>query len=279
MLQADFILSYAFGATLAAASARQLKKEDTPFSNNYSTFLILFLACFFTPAVFYLLWQFPHWETMHVAAMHEDIPAWLVAVFAITNITQGVLGYWMTWKLVKKDHLYRAHAHWIVAWIIFWFVLICGWDGTGWQRMLYDPTMFNGELWARGKYMGIDFLTSNVSITLIIMGVFIATPFTYALVTWIREGAKLDGSIPAGSVPGGAKIIIVSFIIIGVICPILAVLASLLVIKIGGAFRNMLLGYLFGIPLFSFMLYYLLFKKRMPVYMIAKLLFIREPDE
>lgn len=279
MVQVDFVWSYAFGATLAAAAARQLKREDKPISNNYGTYLLLFLACLFAPSGLYLLWQFPHWETMQVAAAHDEIPAWLVVIFAVTNITQGILGYWTTWKLIKKDHLYLAHVNWILAWTIFWFILICGWDGTGWQRFLYDPTMFNGELWAPGKHMGLDFLTSNVFLTLAVMGVFIAPPITYALIAWIREGAKLDPKITADSIPGPVKIALVSFLIMFIVCPGLAALASLLVMKIGGAFRNMLVGYLIGIPLFSSMSYYLLFKRRMPVYMIAKLLFIREPDE
>ena len=279
MVQVDFVWSYALGATLAAASARQLKKDDKPFSNNYCTYTLLFLACLFAPSGMYLLWRFPHWETMQVAATHEDIPAWLVVIFAVTNITQGILGYWITWKLVKKEHLYVAHVNWIIAWTVFWFILICGWDGTGWQRFLYDPTMLNGELWAPGKHMGIDFLTSNVFLSLLVMGVFVAPPITYALVTWIREGAKMDAAIPAGSVPGGVKIAAVSSIIMFAVCPCLALLTSLLVIKIGDAFRNMLLGYLIGIPLISLMSYYLLFKRKMPVYMIAKLLFIREPNE
>ena len=40
----------------------------------------------------YLLWAFPDWETMQVAHSHASLLPWLVTVFAITNVTQGMLG-------------------------------------------------------------------------------------------------------------------------------------------------------------------------------------------
>ena len=277
MLQLDFILTYAIGATLAAASARQIEKEDNPFNNRYYIYLLIFLSCLYVPFTIYFLWKFPHWQTMQVAAGHEEIPAWLVILFAATNITQGILGYWISFKLTRKKRYYVVHLNWMAAWIVFWFMLVCGWDGTGWQRLLYDPTMFNGELWAPGKYMGIDYLKSNVFLSLVVMGIFLSPPFIYALITWTREGLRSDASVSPEDTPGAAK---TATLVLGTIfglCLGLAILASLLVMRIGEAFDSMWIGYLSGIPIFLFLSYYILFKRRMPFYIIARQLFIKEP--
>ena len=118
MVQVDVVWSYAFGATLAASAARQLKSEKDPFNNKIFTYVLLFLSILFAPSGIYLLWQFPHWETMQVASTYSDLPAWLVCLFAITNITQGILGYYVTYRLIRKGKLYGAHVNWMVSWIM-----------------------------------------------------------------------------------------------------------------------------------------------------------------
>jgi uncharacterized membrane protein (DUF2068 family) len=277
MLQVDFVLTYAIGSTLAAAAARQIEKEGKPFSNRYFVYLVIFLSCLYAPFTIYFLWRFPHWQTMQVAATHADIPAWLVFVFAATNITQGVLGYWVSYRLIMKKKYYASHVNWMTSWLLFWFILVCGWDGTGWQRFLYDPTKFDGRLWTPGTYMGLDYLTSNVFLSIVVMGVILGPPFTYALVTWIREGLRSDSSVPENEVPSALMVTALTLGTIFVVCLGLGILASLLVIRIGDAFDSMWVGYLSGIPIFFFFSYYLLFRKRMPMYIIARQLFIREP--
>jgi hypothetical protein len=277
MLQVDFVLTYAIGATLAAAAARQIEKEDKPFSNRYFVYLIIFLSCLYVPFTIFFLWRFPHWQTMQVAAEHADIPAWLVFIFAATNITQGILGYWISFKLIRKKKYYAAHVNWMVSWLLFWFILVCGWDGTGWQRLLYDPTKFNGRLWTPGTYMGLDYLTSNVFLSILVMGVILGPPFVYALITWIVEGLRSDSSVSKKEIPGTLMVATLTLGTIFVLCLGLGILASMLVIKIGDAFDSMWVGYLSGIPIFFFFSYYLLFRKRMPMYIIARQLFIKEP--
>ena len=108
MVQVDIVWAYAFGATFAAAAGRQLEKEEKPFVNKWYVFLLIFLSVFFAPSGLYLLWEHTQWETMQVATTMKDIPAWLVVIFAVTNVTQGILGYWTTLKLVKKEELLRC---------------------------------------------------------------------------------------------------------------------------------------------------------------------------
>jgi hypothetical protein len=280
MVQVDIVWSYAFGATFAAAAARQLEKTEKPFDNKWYVFILIFLACLFAPSGLYLLWQFPQWETMQVATCREDIPAWLVVIFAVTNITQGILGYWTTFKLIKKKNYYGAHANWMVAWIIFWFILVCGWDCTGYQRFMYDASVHNGVLWEPGKLMGIEFFyKSNVWWTLVVMALFFAPMLNYGYVKFTREGAKSDPTIPKNKIPRARNILAFFFGTQWIICLGLAILAALTVMGIRDLTGSLLIAYFVGIPAFSVVAYFLLFRRKMPMHFIAKQLYVKEPGE
>lgn len=280
MVQVDIVWSYAFGATFAAAAARQLEKEEKPFNNKWYIFILLFLSIFFAPSGLYLLWEHTQWETMQVATTFSDIPAWLVTIFAVTNITQGILGYWTTWRLVKKKNYYGAHANWMVAWIIFWFILVCGWDCTGYQRFTYDMSVNGGELWTAGKTMGISFFyASRVWWTLVVMGVCFAPMLIYGFVNFTREGAKMDRTIPHDGVPGVPRILIFYFATQWVVCLGLAILAALSVMGIRELTGSLLAAYGIGLPVFALAAYFLLFRRTMPMHRIARQLYVKEPGE
>jgi hypothetical protein len=167
----------------------------------------------------------------------------------------------------------------MVAWIIFWFILVCGWDCTGYQRFLYDMSVNNGALWEPGKMMGISFFyASRVWWTLVIMGVFFAPMLLYGYVNFIREGAKADPAVK-NRVPAVIPILIWTFGSQWVVCLGLAILAALSVMGIRDLTGSVLLGYLIGLPAFSIVAYFLLFRKKMPMHFIAKQLYVQEPGE
>ncbi len=279
MVQVDVVWAYAFGSTFAACAARQLEKEDKPFDNKWFVYILIFLSVFFAPSGLYLLWEHTQWETMQVATTMKDIPAWLVVIFAVTNVTQGILGYWISFKLIKKKNYYGAHLNWMVAWIIFWFILVCGWDCTGYQRFTYDMSVNGGELWTAGKTMGISFFyASRVWWTLVVMAVFFAPMLLYGYINFIREGAKADPAVK-NRVPGVIPILFWSFGSQWVACLGLAILASLSVMGLRDLTGSLLAGYLIGIPAFSVVAYFLLFRRKMPMYLVAKQLFIEEPNK
>jgi hypothetical protein len=276
MVQVDIIWGYAFGATFAAGAARQLVNEDRPFNNKYYVHVLLFLSIFFAPSGLYLLWQFPHWETMQVAWTHSDLPAWLVVLFAITNVTQGILGYWIGYKLIKrKNNLYGAHLNWIVSWILFWSLLVMGWDTTGWQRFLYDATVNNMLPWTPGTHLGLSFFTSNVWFTLVVMGIVFFPMIYLPIARWIKDGAGPDATLQAQK-----KSKLVALLVIGTfgLTLAMAVISGLVVFLFRDLTGSVLLGYLIGLPLFWLASVFLLFRKGMPIHSFAKLLFIRELD-
>ncbi len=200
MVQVDVFWSYAIGAGFAASASKQIKKEyDTAkdtgwFQSKYFVYNVLFLACLFAPSGVYLLWDFPQWETMQVAASHASIPAWLVTLFAFTNVTLGVLGYWVAYSFIKKGRPGLAWLQVLIGYFFMAFILIVGWDGTGWQRFLYDASMHGGRLWSPGTYDGAAFLTSHVAFALYGMGVIVAPFLLIPMAKWIREG--LQGGFP-----------------------------------------------------------------------------------
>ena len=280
MVQVDVVWAYAFGAGFAACAARQLEKEEKPFNNQWYVFILIFLSVFFAPSGLYLLWEHTQWETMQVAKTFTDLPSWLVAGFAVTNVTQGILGYWVTFRLIKKGNYYGAHANWMAAWILFWFILVCGWDCTGYQRFLYDMSVNNGEYWTPGTHMGVRFFyASRVWWTLVVMAVFFAPMLIHGYISFIRNGFKDDPSIPIETAPGPMRILAVTFGAQWVVCLGLAILAALMVMGFRNLAGSILAGYLIGVPLFSVLAYIVLFRRGMPMYLIAKQLFVKEPGE
>jgi hypothetical protein len=278
MVQVDIIWSYAFGATFAAGAARQLQKEETPFRNRYYTHLLYYLSMFFAPSGVYLLWQFPHWETMQVAWTHSDIPAWLVVLFCVTNITQGILGWYVGWRLIRKKMLYGAHLNWIIAWVLFWSLLVMGWDTTGWQRFLYDATKNNMTPWTPGTHMGPAFFLSNVWITLMVMGV-VFFPMIYPPIAgWIRNGAGQDPSLVADKVRIPGPIYLITLLLAGNfgLTLAMAIVSGLIVFLFRDLTGSVLAGYLIGLPVFWVAAYFLLLKKGRPIHSYASQLFLRE---
>jgi hypothetical protein len=192
MLQVDLLWVYAIGAMFATAAGKQLKKLDSPFGNIYFASLLFYLSAIFVPEAIWLLWSFPHWETMHVWSSLDEIPTAYVTLFMAGDILLAVLGYWVAAKLILSEREYAAHLQWFAGYFAFFFVLIYGWDGTGWQRFTWDPTV-TGSLWEPGKTMGISFATSNVALTLYAMAIPTVLPMLVGSYRWLREGNLVVG--------------------------------------------------------------------------------------
>jgi hypothetical protein len=279
MVQVDIIWSYAFGASFAAAAARDLHIDEKPFENGSYTFLLHFLAILFAPSGLYLLVKFPQWETMQVAQSLTDLPAWLVTIFAVTNITQGIIGYYIGYRLARRGNFYGAHVNWMVAWIMFWFVLVAGWDTNGWQRFLYDSTMPGAGPWSEGLHMGWHFFASNVFITLFCMGVIFTPMLWLGIVTRNYRALRLDKTLRRDAKP---NIIIVAIFSLGTMfigTLGIAIVAGQVVTLLAHATSSILMGYLLGLPLMIGLGYQLLFRRNRIMHLIARKLYIKEPGE
>ena len=276
MVQVDVFWAYSLGAGFAAAAARQLKKEDDPFINKYFVYNLLFLACLFAPSGVYLLWQFPHWETMQVATCRDDLPAWLVVLFAVTNITQGVLGFYLAQRSIKKGSISGAWNHAYFGYFFMIFILVYGWDGTGWQRFLYDATKNGGVLWTVGHHMGFSFVFSNVAFTLLGMGIIIGPALIFPMIIWIRMGLFTDPEIKRDDIPEPkTAIILVLVALFGVSIPSVFVAAGL-AWALASVIGSPLLAALIVVPAFLVGAKYLLLAKGRPIYKVFQKLFVTE---
>ena len=187
MVQVDVFWSYGLASGLALASGRELKRRETPFwVNRGFVATLIWISTVFAPSGLYLLWAFPGWETMFVARTHTDIPAWLAMLFAATNITQGILGYAVTTNLLRAGR--DRAAKWQPVWshLAMLFILVVGWDGTGWRRFTYSGT---GDDWHTGVELPwTGFFSSQVFITLLGMSVVFVPSYAW-LVGRLRRPA------------------------------------------------------------------------------------------
>lgn len=222
MVQVDVFWSYGIGAGLGLASAARgvgRERVKDALASPAAFQVLLFLAVVFAPSGFVLLWSFPSWETMHVGT--RELPPWLVAIFGVTNITQGLLGFVVARHLAATGRAFSAYLHWVGGYFGMFFILIHGWDGSGYMRFL-SPTReaLDGWTWATGR----AWLTSDVAITLEVMGVVLIPWLIGLTVTWLRAGhATLSRSGTAASV--------LALLILGV--PAIAIASSLAVRALG----------------------------------------------
>jgi hypothetical protein len=181
MVQVDVFWSYAIGAGFAVAAHRQLaaKPRAATFLGGLTdepsfTQLALFLGLVFVPSGSWLLWGFTSWETMHAA---RDLPAWLVALFCATNVSQGVLGYAAARWFIVRGRPHAAFLQFVAGYFLMFLVLVHGWDGTGYQRFFSaSPTELDGWTWSTAH----AWLGSEVALTLDGMGV-VLLPIMFAL--------------------------------------------------------------------------------------------------
>jgi hypothetical protein len=187
MVQVDVFWSYGLGSTLAVSASRRLLQQRrarlSRFADPQLMKTLLFLALIFAPSGLYLVWNFPSWETMH--AGDRDMPAWLVTAFAVTNVTQGLLGWFVVGRLIERGRSYLAYLQIVAAYFGMFFILVHGWDGTGYQRF-FSPTRSDFLNW-HGDWS--SWLTSDVALTLYVMGIVLIPTLLLLVARWHSPAA------------------------------------------------------------------------------------------
>jgi hypothetical protein len=288
MVQVDVFWAYGLGGSLAAAAGRQLKRETQPLVTGYFVKTILFLALIWAPTGLLLLLRHPSWETMQAAPNLAAMPPFLVLAFGITNVTQGILGFWVGQRLMARGHHYAAHFNWVAGYIGMFFILIYGWDGLGYERFFYDRDMFGGVAWTAGTFTYgamTRFFSSSVARTLYLDGVFLLPPLLYWFGTWIVDGAKDDTSIPEQQKPRSALTLALLYLAavfflaiptaaIGAACTHLS--RRLLLSLSHGATAAHVFSYVVGIPLGGLIAWALLYKQGRPGHVLLRRFFVAE---
>lgn len=287
MVQVDVFWAYGLGSGLATAAHKQLKNDPKPFENKYFVNTILFLALIWAPTGLLLLIRHPSWETMQAASSLSSMSEWLILAFGITNVTQGILGYWVAVKFIRQDRLYASVINTLFGYFGMFFILLYGWDGLGYDRFLYDRDMFSGVAWAPGSGLqegaGIMFLASTAAFTLYLDGVYLLPPLFYLMINWLKEATPSLNR---------TKYIILFLLAVFVIALGSAAVCALVVhftgALIGAGDHAMrfynpqvfeqtmhIFSYIIGLPIAMLILYYLAFKPGRIVHRLVDNLFIR----
>jgi hypothetical protein len=109
------------------------------------------------------------------------MPAWLVCLFGITNVTQGLLGYLVAQRLMRAGRTYLAYLQHVWAYLAMFLVLVHGWDGQGYERF-FSPTHADFVAW-NGDWQA--WLTSPVALTLLAMGAVLVPLLLGMQVGWL----------------------------------------------------------------------------------------------
>jgi hypothetical protein len=234
-----------------------------------------------------LLLKHPSWETMQVADNFLSMSPWLVLSFGITNVTQGVLGFWLGQKLMAKGNYLFANLNWIFGYFGMFFILLYGWDGLGYDRFLYDRDMLPGSpAWHPGAsgaalhaFESIwKHLQSSVAITLYIDGVWLLPPYFYLMTKWVREvkpdanSAALIFQILFIIFVGGLGSAAISALTVNYIGALLGVGNHIARANdlISSNTAMHILSYFIGLPLSFAAMWLLLWRKGMPFYRMLK---------
>lgn len=259
MVQVDVFWSYAIGSSFALSAFRQLRKitrEKPPetgdfnwrdfrrmlreietggvaFHNQYFLKTLLFLSLLFVPSGAVLLWSNPEWETMQVGR-YETIPGWLVGAFTITNVTQGILGYWVTYNLLMKGRYFRAALQTVLSYFGFWFILVNGWDKAGYRRF-FSRSRKEFENWRPSN--ALRWLVSDVVRILLVFGIGFIPLMLYWTSKWLIEGAESKGIIkPLDDEERNRRMLKLSVKLLGAVAGTtlgLAICSTILIRKLG----------------------------------------------
>ncbi|PJZ61132.1 hypothetical protein [Leptospira adleri] len=208
MVQVDVFWAYGLGAGFAMAASRQIKKMQTssdssspavlkevqekkekiPFwKTTYFLINVLFLSLVFGPSGLYLVWQFTSWETMQ--ALDKSMPGWLVTLFGFTNVSQGILAFWVVWKLIERSKAFFGFLQVMLGYFGMFFILVYGWDGEGYKRFfsVTREEYLNNWSWNTA----LSWLTSDVAITLYVMGIIMIPIMIVIMSRWLEEGLEI----------------------------------------------------------------------------------------
>ncbi|TGK21246.1 hypothetical protein EHO61_05225 [Leptospira fluminis] len=276
MVQVDVFWSYGLGAGYAVAAARQIRKLQSGegekgslpsvkkkgnsvsfWNNEYFITNLLYLSLLFAPSGLYLVWQFTSWETMH--AGDKGMPGWLVCLFGFTNVSQGILGFWVVWALLKAGRAFLAYLQVAIGYFGMFFILVHGWDGTGYKRF-FSPTaesFRNDWTWFTAQ----GWFTSDVAITLYAMGVILIPILIWSMLKIEQEGWTTSTSqeFPVSSSPSplGSTAAFLATVFIGSLG--FAIVSSVLIHSLGwilGVSASIVFIYLFGLSKFGLFRYF-----------------------
>ena len=177
--------------SLQKAVKAWFEASSDAFNNEYFLKNLLFLSLLFVPSGSVLLWSNPSWETMQVGK-YETIPQWLVGIFTTTNVTQGILGFYLTHKALMKGKYYQAAMHTFLSYLGFFFILANGWDNRGYQRF-FSKNRASFDAWSWKNVVPWAF-SDVMAILLVYCAMFMPLMY-YWIVDWVLKGEDMEKGV------------------------------------------------------------------------------------
>ncbi|MFE9119462.1 hypothetical protein [Streptomyces sp. NPDC007172] len=212
-IQAAPFWAYATGATFALSAARQLQwwqrsvyqegvRTRSRAANPYLMLTTLFAAVLLVPAGLFMLWQYPAWATMQVAGGHGGIWAGFVLCYAGGTVVAALLGFLVAQSLVLVGAGYWAYLQSVGGHFLLFGMLIHGWDGTGYRRLLTTDRAALRD-WPKDSVINhlLHFLTSGTFLALLVLGAAVIGAMLITEIGWLMEGWELPGADEDRKVP------------------------------------------------------------------------------
>jgi len=228
------------------------------------------------------------WETMQLFNAYDDIPALWVLIFAITNVLDGIIAYYICHRMIKRGNFFGAAMQVILGYFIMFFILAHGWDGWGYDRFFYDRNAIanGGAAWTPGSGDVFTFITAPVAITLYVMGIIILPPMFYFSIKWLREGLEADESVPKDKILSPAMLtILFLFTALGIalglaigatlVCKLFTFITGGNQVILGAEWS--IIGMLIGLPVFTVPMWLFILKRDKFGFQFAKLFFYEDP--
>jgi len=283
MVQVDVFWSFALGAGFAAAAARQIQSRDQTegyklLEDRYFTKNLIYLSCLFAPSGLYLVWRFTGWGTMYFFTgqtltgnydYERALPAWLVVLFGITNVTQGILGYWWASVYVRRNELFKAHFLWMAGYFLMFFILVHGWDGTGYRRFFTrNVAEWNAERAGQqvfGLWLALRWLVCPVALTLYAMGVVLLPLLFSWIADWNKRGYELADVDRARAMETSRGDLVKSVLRLTFLHTLGAAIFASLCIRAMGWIFGCALSWILGLGLALALIYFVLLRPGGPV--------------
>lgn len=147
MIQADVVICYGLGSVFALSHARHVPRLSVGARHDPRVAGVVLCTSFVvTPVVLLMMWLHLGWETMWVVSTP---PVWLFVAVVLGLNLFATAGYLTTRALLRQGRYGAACAQWHASVFGTVFVLVHGWDGTGYQRFL-SPTSQDFARWGEG---------------------------------------------------------------------------------------------------------------------------------
>ena len=130
MLQLDWIITFAIGASLATAAGDSLKVTQYHTQNKYFIFTLLHINLVVIPLNLYMLWEHTGFETMfyYDATLSGVWPA----LSSVACNLSALIGFMVARRLVRQNKELSAYTVWTCAYTVALAIVSCHYD-----RFLY----------------------------------------------------------------------------------------------------------------------------------------------